>query len=43
MLDQIDATMKAMRAIITLMKMDPNARLESEAIIETYKSALGME
>ena len=34
---------KAMRAIVTLMKMDRNTRLESEAIIDTYKSALGIE
>ena len=34
---------KGMRAIVTLMKMDRNTRLESEAIIETYKSALGIE
>ena len=34
---------KGMRAIITLMEMDPNTRHESEAIIETYKSALGIE
>lgn len=34
---------KGMRAIITLLEMDKNTRLESEAIIETYKNALGID
>ena len=34
---------KEMRAIVKLRKMERNARLESEAILETYKCALGME
>jgi uncharacterized protein (UPF0335 family) len=33
---------KAIRAIIRLRKKDPNERQEEEAILETYKNALGM-
>lgn len=33
---------KTMRAIIRLRKMERNTRLESEALLETYKIALGM-
>ncbi|WP_221792733.1 DUF2312 domain-containing protein [Aquisediminimonas sediminicola] len=33
---------KAMRAIVRLRKMEKNARDEAEAILETYKAALGM-
>jgi len=34
---------KTMRAIVRLRKMDRNSRMEAEALLETYKSALGME
>jgi uncharacterized protein (UPF0335 family) len=34
---------KTMRAIIRLRKMEKNARQEAEALLETYKVALGME
>jgi len=34
---------KAMRAVIKLRKMERNARMEAEAILETYKNALGIE
>jgi uncharacterized protein (UPF0335 family) len=34
---------KTMRAIVRLRKMDNNARAEMEALLETYKSALGLE
>lgn len=34
---------KTMRAIVRLRKMDKNARLEAEALLETYKAALGMD
>ncbi|TPW26664.1 DUF2312 domain-containing protein [Pararhizobium mangrovi] len=33
---------KALRAIIRLRKKDPNERQEEEAILETYKNALGL-
>ncbi len=33
---------KTMRAIITLRRMDTNARAEQEALLETYMSALGL-
>ena len=33
---------KTMRAIIRLRKMEKNARDEAEALLETYKAALGM-
>lgn len=33
---------KAMRAIVRLRKMETSARQEAEAILETYKNALGM-
>lgn len=34
---------KTMRAIVRLRKMERNSRMEAEALLETYKSALGME
>jgi uncharacterized protein (UPF0335 family) len=34
---------KTMRAIVRLRRMDTNARAEMEALLETYKSALGLE
>jgi uncharacterized protein (UPF0335 family) len=34
---------KTMRAIVRLRRMDSNARAEMEALLETYKSALGLE
>ncbi|QDC37078.1 DUF2312 domain-containing protein [Sphingobium fuliginis] len=34
---------KTMRSIVRLRKMDRNSRMEAEALLETYKSALGME
>jgi uncharacterized protein (UPF0335 family) len=34
---------KMMRQIIRLRKMDPNARREMQAILETYMAALGMD
>ncbi|MFN3370264.1 MAG: DUF2312 domain-containing protein [Sphingomonadaceae bacterium] len=34
---------KTMRAIVRLRRMDVNARAEQEALLETYKSALGIE
>jgi len=34
---------KTMRSIIRLRKMERNARMEAEALLETYKSALGIE
>ena len=34
---------KIMRQIVRLRKMDKNDRSEMEMILETYKSALGME
>ena len=33
---------KTMRAIIRLRRMEKNARDEAEALLETYKSALGL-
>lgn len=33
---------KTMRAIVRLRKMDTNARHEAEALLETYKAALGL-
>lgn len=33
---------KALRTIIRLRKQDPAARAEQEAILDTYKQALGM-
>lgn len=34
---------KMMRKVIALRKMDPNDRREMEAMLETYKAALGMD
>lgn len=34
---------KTMRAIIRLRKMEPHDRAEAEALLETYKNALGMD
>lgn len=34
---------KMMRKIVTLRKMKPEDRREMEMVLETYKSALGME
>lgn len=34
---------KTMRTIIRLRKMDTNARAEMEALLDTYKAALGLE
>ncbi len=34
---------KTMRAIVRLRRMDTSARAEQEALLETYKSALGLE
>lgn len=33
---------KTMRAIIRLRKLEKNARMEAEALLETYKTALGL-
>lgn len=33
---------KAMRKIIAMRKLDPNDRAEQEAVLEMYKTALGM-
>ncbi|MGF7149413.1 uncharacterized protein (UPF0335 family) [Sphingomonas zeicaulis] len=33
---------KTMRAIVRLRKMEKNARDEAEALLETYKTALGL-
>ena len=33
---------KIMRQIVRLRKMEPHDRLEMEAILDTYKSALGL-
>ncbi len=33
---------KTMRAIVRLRKMEANARQEAEALLETYKTALGL-
>ena len=34
---------KTMRTIVRLRKMDNNARAEMEALLDTYKAALGLE
>ncbi|AEG50498.1 UPF0335 protein [Sphingobium chlorophenolicum L-1] len=34
---------KTMRSIVRLRKMERNARMEAEALLETYKNALGLE
>ncbi|MGV1869740.1 DUF2312 domain-containing protein [Agrobacterium rosae] len=34
---------KAIRKIIRIRKMDPNARIEQQHILETYMAALGMQ
>ena len=34
---------KTMRSIVRLRKMEKNARQEAEALLETYKNALGLE
>lgn len=34
---------RTMRTIVRLRRMDVNARAEQEALLETYKSALGLE
>ena len=34
---------KTMRAIVRLRKMEAHARQEAEALLETYKAALGIE
>jgi uncharacterized protein (UPF0335 family) len=34
---------KTMRAIVRLRKMERNARMEAEALLETYKNALGID
>ena len=34
---------KTMRALRRLMKMEHHARMEAEALLETYKAALGIE
>jgi len=34
---------KGMRAIVQLRRLDPHLRQENEAILETYKCALGLE
>lgn len=33
---------RAMRQVVALRKMETNARLEREAILDTYKAALGL-
>ena len=33
---------KTMRAIVRLRKMETHARLEADALLETYRSALGL-
>jgi uncharacterized protein (UPF0335 family) len=33
---------KTMRAVIRLRKMETNARQEADALLETYRAALGM-
>jgi uncharacterized protein (UPF0335 family) len=33
---------KAMRAVVRLRKMEAHARQEAEAILDTYKAALGL-
>lgn len=34
---------KTMKSIVRLRRLDTNARAEMEALLETYKSALGLE
>jgi uncharacterized protein (UPF0335 family) len=34
---------KTMRAIVRLRKMETHARQEADALLETYRSALGLE
>ena len=34
---------KTMRAIVRLRKMEAHARQEAEALLDTYKAALGMD
>ncbi len=34
---------KTMRSIVRLRKMEKNARDEAEALLETYKAALGLD
>lgn len=34
---------KAMKAVVRLRRMEKNARQEAEAILDTYKAALGLE
>ena len=34
---------KTMRKIVRLRKMERNARMEAEALLDTYKSALGID
>ena len=34
---------KTMRTIVRLRRLDSNARAEQEALLETYKTALGLE
>ena len=34
---------KAMKACVRLRKMEKNARQEAEALLETYKAALGLD
>jgi uncharacterized protein (UPF0335 family) len=34
---------KTMRAIVRLRKMEKNARQEADALLETYRSALGLD
>jgi uncharacterized protein (UPF0335 family) len=34
---------KTMRAIVRLRRMEKNARQESEALLDTYKAALGLD
>ena len=34
---------KTMRAIVRLRKMEKNARQEAEALLDTYKAALGLD
>lgn len=34
---------KTIGGIIAMRKLDPNVRMENEALLETYKAALGLE
>jgi uncharacterized protein (UPF0335 family) len=34
---------KTMRAVVRLRKMENNARQEAEALLDTYKAALGLQ